>query len=264
MIRRKTHSLLCLLLPLGIHAQSSFSMRAALDPVPAAGFYAINVSPELSGYVQVDFRDIRVLDGAGAQVPFIIDTVDSAVENPAPRFYQKDSTDGYSYIFVLDGPYHKTMFGLGLKGPVFFQREMESGGEAYTLSSDRKDSLWRVATFKGTSWFIKIRNGDNPPLTATGVRTFQDRKRLVCYLEAGKAYHLVMDAPGVQAPVYDLEAFRSRIPRIIPTVKVGTFEPLRTNVRFFSERWIWITIILVSVILFYFSWRLTREVGRRK
>lgn len=135
MIRRKTHSLLCLLLPLGIHAQSSFSMRATLERVPASGFYAINVSPELSAYVQVDFRDIRVLDGAGAQVPFIIDAVDSVIENPA---------------------------------------------------------------------------------------------------------------------------------RIVPSVKVGAFEPLRAKVRFFSERWIWITILLVSVILFYFSWRLTREVGRRK
>ncbi len=53
-------------------AQSNFSWQASLDAVKASGFYQINLQPFLTASLQPDLRDVRILDGNGKMVPYIL------------------------------------------------------------------------------------------------------------------------------------------------------------------------------------------------
>lgn len=63
--------LLFLLIPLFPRAQQ-FRHYALIDTVRSAGFYRINISPEISGYLKTDLSDLRVADDKGNWVPHII------------------------------------------------------------------------------------------------------------------------------------------------------------------------------------------------
>lgn len=63
--------MVCMLLLKGVQAQH-FQYQSTLDKVQQTGFYSIPVSPKLSAHTQVDFRDVRILDDKGKQVPYIV------------------------------------------------------------------------------------------------------------------------------------------------------------------------------------------------
>jgi len=64
--------LLCCCSWLSNRAQEGFRSKAILDSVPASGFYQVNLLPALSASLQPDMRDIRIVDAAGKQVPYIL------------------------------------------------------------------------------------------------------------------------------------------------------------------------------------------------
>lgn len=78
-------SFLCLLIAGGSAAQS-FSVRAPLSAVQKTGFYRIPVTPDLSARSALTFSDVRILDEAGRQVPYIIRPVRK--EAGAPVFME--------------------------------------------------------------------------------------------------------------------------------------------------------------------------------
>jgi hypothetical protein len=53
------------------YAQHNFRYSASLDTVPHDGFYQVNLQPSLTAQLMRDFTDIRILDPAGKQVPYI-------------------------------------------------------------------------------------------------------------------------------------------------------------------------------------------------
>jgi len=69
----RSHIICILSLCFCVKAQAQhFKNKAAIEPVAKTGFYALPVSPELSGYLQTDFSDLRILDEKGNAVPYII------------------------------------------------------------------------------------------------------------------------------------------------------------------------------------------------
>ena len=56
----------------GSNAQQGFLKSAAIDSVPAAGFYQLNLLPNLAAYLQPDMRDIRIVDNTGKQIPYLL------------------------------------------------------------------------------------------------------------------------------------------------------------------------------------------------
>jgi hypothetical protein len=49
----------------------TFNYRADLDSVQKSGFYAFNITPELSTMLKTDFRDLRISDKTGNPVPWL-------------------------------------------------------------------------------------------------------------------------------------------------------------------------------------------------
>jgi hypothetical protein len=72
---RKTRSksiLICLLLFCGLAGAQSFEYRANLDSVQKSGFFAFNITPELSSMLKTDFRDLRINDKTEKPVPWLV------------------------------------------------------------------------------------------------------------------------------------------------------------------------------------------------
>ena len=91
--------------------------------------------------------------------------------------------------------------------------------------------------------------------------------QLVTYLEAGKNYDLLMHDAAAQKPVYDLRQFQDSIGYTIPALRITRFEQVnaaQSNHAAISKKWIWPVIIIMLVVLAFFTVRLTREVGKRK
>ncbi|MDI3319083.1 hypothetical protein [Pinibacter soli] len=55
-----------------LQTQAQFKNKAMLQVPDSAGFYSIDISPAISGFVKTDLSDIRILDEQQRQVPFII------------------------------------------------------------------------------------------------------------------------------------------------------------------------------------------------
>src|SRR5579862_7795381 len=53
-------------------AKAQFRNTAKIDSVIKPGFYAIDITPVLSGLVKTDFSDLRIVDEAGNQVPYLL------------------------------------------------------------------------------------------------------------------------------------------------------------------------------------------------
>lgn len=187
--------------------------------------------------------------------------------NPEPQFFQKDSSDGYSYIRVVQqAPYHINTISIEVKSPRFYRRNMQVivGNYSYDflLIASEQYSLPR---FAAKEFIIRVFNGDNPPLLISGITTYQEKKQVIAYLEAGQQYSLLMGNASVEAPVYDLEHFRDSIANVYPL----NYEPVQANIQSISNRksnndlTLWSIIIGVLALLSFFTWNLTRELKRR-
>jgi hypothetical protein len=49
-----------------------YKFYAALDSVKTSGFYNISLSPEINAHLKIDYRDVRIVNGAGKWVPHAV------------------------------------------------------------------------------------------------------------------------------------------------------------------------------------------------
>jgi hypothetical protein len=196
---------------------------------------------------------------------------DPYVSNPFVTFSQKDSSDGYSYVTV-ENPYayHIEKIDLEVKGPKFFKRDLAveagSGNYQYTIDAGSIHSFI-VPVFNDKRWTIRIYNGDNPPLSVTALQTYQSDKQLIALLDAGKKYTLYMNDSAAKAPSYELQNFKDSIPQVTRNIAVDTIEKIRTETIKkveTSKNWLWITLIVVLIVLTFFTVRLVRDVQKKK
>jgi len=399
MMQQRSNSLLiCLLLGCCAAGAQQFNEKANLQPVTATGFYSINMSPHLSSYIAVDFRDLRITDGKNKFIPYLViskqpsfprhqydklpivrhelndngrsvliiknerriqissvallirnaavnrnatisgsddslhwfiiteninlkeQTVAEAdryiqtiefptssytffkividnrrnnplnviearsytdqeqvqtnpyVVDPSPSFIQTDSSDNNTYIKVhQNAAYHINRIALQIENPGFYERNVDiintSGTTGFTIRSG-SNSRFDLPTFNDTSWFIKIYNGDNPPLKINSITLEQEMKKIITYLQAGNTYHLLMHDAAAIKPVYDLQQFKDSIPKILPQLEIGSFEKIDIkssavkNKLFISSAWLWPLIIVVLVTLGFITYRLTKEMNK--
>jgi hypothetical protein len=211
---------------------------------------------------------------AGRYVNMAFRGMEAATDNPPVSYTQKDSSDGYSYIRVHNPlPFHVDNISLQISGPKFFKRDavvvVPYGLDAdFTLSSNTTCKL-TVPVFATRDWLLKIFNGDNPPLKISGIGTSQQKRSIITWLNAGKTYHLEMNYANAIAPQYDLQNFKDSIPADISPIAYGPVEALLVAVNtqaggsFFKQSWLWAVIIAILAGLLFFTWQLTKEVGKK-
>ncbi len=196
----------------------------------------------------------------------------SYLTNPASAFTQTDSTDNISYVKTgQHASYHFDRIRLLIKGPHFYKRNVDvitsEGISSFELVSG-KDAVFDLPDCNDTNFIIKIYNGDNPVLTVDSVLTEQESKQAVAYLEPGKEYYLLMHDSTAVKPVYDLRQFQDSISYNIPALNIISFENINSNKptagETFSSKWIWPAIIIMLIVLGFFTVRLIKEVDKKK
>lgn len=296
--------LICICLPVLMKAQQ-FRYQCVLDTVKQTGFYSIPITPEMSAHMQTDCRDVRIQNGT-QPVPYIIrnrnsktdslnmmdvgysgyrnyPSINHYIGNPSSVFIQTDSSNGISYIKVLQQqPFRIDQVRFEIEGPKYFSREVsiviikrKPGNKhnyLYELarfkisSSSGFDKL--VPVFKTDSFYVTIENGDNPPLTIKNIHTAQEYHELIAWLEAGKQYTIMMDDDHAVAPNYDLQLFKDSIPSVVTSVAVSKIRPVNPikeqekNVAF-PAKWLWLIMGGAVVLLGILTWRLTSEMRKQ-
>jgi hypothetical protein len=57
----------------GYAGAQSYKNKAHIDSIKQSGFYAINVTPELSSLIKIDFSDLRIMDNKGNPIPYLLE-----------------------------------------------------------------------------------------------------------------------------------------------------------------------------------------------
>lgn len=195
------------------------------------------------------------------------------LQNPAVRFTQKDSTDGYSYIRLVNALGDQTYrLIMELTGPKFYKRNVsvDGAGAGMLRSTDTEHTL-EFGLRKDSAWTIRIENGDNPPLKIQSISTLQPARSMVTYLEKGNSYHLALNNPNAQAPQYELQEFRDSIPALMETLRADVPMPVTKQATAVVQApksnqriWLWVALGAVLLVLLFFTIRMVREMEKKK
>jgi hypothetical protein len=197
----------------------------------------------------------------------------SFIENPREPYLRNDSTDQISYLTILNpGTYHISRIGMHIKGPKFFQRHVDLLHKqqllgSFLISSDSVFNFF-VPVFNDSSFQLRVYNEDNAPLDIGDVITAQDAEKIITWLEPGIHYRLKMTGEKMESPHYDLLNFKDSIPLIIPALTISDIEPVAINnpvpdKGFFKKNWLWPVMIIVLLLLIFFTVRLVRDIQNR-
>lgn len=195
-------------------------------------------------------------------------------ENPRLKWTEIDSSDHFSYV-IIDNPelYQVGYIQLEVEGPRYFKRHVDilsscrSLGD-FTIVADSVFTFY-LPVFKDSVWQIRIENGDNPPLKLRSVSTGLEIKKIVAYFHANSRYDMVMNSLNAPLPEYDLQSFRDSIPFDLPEIKISEIEPItdknaKTEKVFFKQVWVWPVILMILLLLGYFTYRLSRDVAGKR
>lgn len=194
-IHHKLALVICLLSSLCLKAQ--FKSSAVLGPVTKTGFYAVAVTPELSGYIKTDFSDLRVVDDAGKQAAYIIQrrfgtsVKDTSVYKPLSIITKQQADSGKTIVVIANPTASKLQSVALLIGNASVNRTANISGSnddnhwysiAENVSLERKfitdtDRYAQIVTFPLVSYrFIRlvIYNGKNDPLNIISAGRYQD------------------------------------------------------------------------------------------
>jgi len=204
--------------------------------------------------------------------------------NPLLKFTQKDTT-GFSLIHIENpAAYHLNKFIVAIASPKYYDRRVKlylnAPGESikdfiraspfqeYIFSSGNTGE-YETPLIKNKELYLLIKNGDNSPLQISSINTQQVRKELVAYLEKGKQYKLFFNDSLAVMPDYDLQHFRSKVPDSLPVLSIGkiTFNTktlLDSKEKTGNRKWLWPAIIIILLLLGYFTWSLTKDMKKGK
>jgi hypothetical protein len=205
------------------------------------------------------------------------------VQNPVPSFTQCDSSNGKSYIKVIN--LNKIQFDdidIQVTGSKFFSRKAEvilplndstvdklseEPVASFLLQSNKKTAA-DISKQKAKVFYIVITNNDNPPFKINSIITRQIQNEIVTYLEKGKQYDLLLDNPAATQADYDLEKFRDSIPASIDSLKIGVIKAIKKTMNVPVEskpdnkKWIWLAIVLAGLVLTFFTYRLSKDINK--
>jgi hypothetical protein len=224
---------------------------------------------------------LNVIAVSSPEFPFFLFIASPVFANPAPTFSQTDSA-GYSLVKITNAqPFHMSRIQFTIKGPWLYKRpaklftEIKAGLDqtwnsrdhaTMTISSDEFFG-YSIPLLKAGTFYLLIKNGDNPPLKIATVSTEQMRRKVLTQLEAGVNYSLLMDNPEARPREYDLQHFRNVIIDSTAII-VGKITALpqtesSTPKKQLSNRWVWPAIILIVALLALLSWKLTSDMKKK-
>jgi hypothetical protein len=142
----------------------------------------------------------------------------------------------------------------------------------FNLSSDYP-LLFDVPYLNEKEVFIEIENKDNPPLELEGITCKQLASYLVCDLNANNEYMLRIGNTSLKMPEYDLANFVSSIPQLLPQAEIGAIKEIpkftmkmeeKQKSFFETKQFLWLCLGLGTIIIFFFSKSLLKDMASKK
>jgi hypothetical protein len=135
----------------------------------------------------------------------------------------------------------------------------------FELNSNQKNSFSIPQLFE-KEWFIEIDNQDNPALTLSKIRFFQNPVWVIADLKANEKYTITTGNPELQSPEYDLENFKNSLDSTLPEAKIYDIKHLSSienhtkNQSFWQQSWfMWLCISLGGLAILYFTSSLIKD-----
>ncbi|WP_184546636.1 DUF3999 family protein [Mucilaginibacter sp. FT3.2] len=195
---------------------------------------------------------------------------------PDIKFTRADSVQTTFISIKLNDNYQVNKLHLNITAPKYFRRNItvyqitgdykEAVAEAELNSTKNNDLLFSA---KASRLLLQIANGDNQPLTITGIDAYQTDQYLVSYLNGNQSYHLLAGDSTAQAPEYDLRFFADSIKDNIPTIKhEAVFKndvvlPVQPKAGKDYTVLIWVAIIVALGLLLLLTLKMMKEVGKK-
>ncbi len=192
-----------------------------------------------------------------------------------PVLSQKDSTDKNSYIHIqFDDKYLVNKLTITAAGAKYFKRPItiyEGANDEFLtnnyLSSDAENAF--IINAKNDQFTIVINNEDNIPLKINTVDAFQLNTCLLTYLQTGKHYYLSFGDSLATTPKYDLQFFADSISKTPLELQVNDIERITTPAPVApagknNQLILWVIITAVLLILSLFTFKMAKEVNKRK
>lgn len=114
---------------------------------------------------------------------------------------------------------------------------------------------------------VSIDNEDNPPLNIKSIEILGSAYELIGRFPSAKSYYLTYGNNTVYAPNYDLKYFKDSVPTEInsvtlnkETLNTGTIPP-SVEPLFKNKLWLWAIILLLVLVLGYFSLKMIKKVN---
>ncbi len=149
-----------------------------------------------------------------------------------------------------------------------------------TVLSSLNDNEMSFNESKMGHFVLKISNQDDRPLICNGIKAMQVKNYLVAELEANNSYSIRFGNDSIQAPIYDLQYFKAKIPDSLKQLTVLA----RTNIAklnqivhlaeskkaketekatfFTSKKFIWIGVSIVGILLLFLTSRMLRDMKK--
>ncbi len=175
-----------------------------------------------------DGSDVRIVDAARRQVPFIVEASERSSEAPVP-FVTRHEGRISTLALTLDVRERISQLVLRASAPAYFEREVELSvptrdqrgvtGKRVVASArwqqhpDRAISpLFLPVSLEGEPTAeLTIADGDNPPLEIASVSASHRRRRIDFPFEPEDKLELWSGNPAASAPHYDLELVAARL-----------------------------------------------------
>lgn len=264
-----------------------------INPAPGDtttdNIFNINFPPNNYGFYKLVIHNnnkypfnIKNIVRKGEAVEFWSEHPAKSNDNPATVIQQKDSGK-ISYIKIMQlQPFQFDNISLQLSGVKYYSRKVDlyvpgtdkssftDPGQllqSFTVSNN-STLQYHVPLTKSAVFYLLISNEDNLPLTVNAVKTACGNHYITAYLEAG-IYKLIMDNEDAVMPVYDLVKLNSKIPDSISFLHAGKTEAFAENkpaeIAAKNNKWmLWLAIAVALVILLFFTYRMLKEVDKRK
>ena len=219
---------------------------------------------------------------------------------PGAVMVQKDSSDRHSYLTVeFPEDYQFDWLAFLIRSPTYYRRTVQvaaagaNPGEWAKLDDivlEPKRHFFKIPNVKTRRLRIDIANADNAPLVISEVEGFQTGRSLLAYLQAGFVYRVVAGNEQATAPEYDLKYFTDSVRGTPQELAPGPVERLDSGDRATladmqpvqagagegvngqnakAGRWdqsgllLWGSLLVVLLVLIYFSIRMVRAIAQK-
>ena len=281
-------------------AQGVFTYKAALDTITKDAFYEIELPPALVAKCRGDLGDLRILGPGKRFVAYVLKDPSTSAEGEKKyavlpdAVLQKDSGNRHSYLTVeYPEAYQIDWLSFVIRSPVYYRRtaqvavEGASPGEWVKLDDvvlEPSHHTFAIPNVKTRRLRIDIANADNAPLVISEVACYQSGRSLLAYLQAGFGYEVLAGNAQAKAPEYDLKYFTDSVHGSIQVLKPGEIKMLKSLDRADLVRLrpgvtdmgseenaktgrgalvLWGSLLIVLLVLIYFSVRMVRAIAQK-